>query len=236
MRPLPPEPAGYPTFARYAYPPNELGYCGPTDVAGPDLGGHAREFDGAWPYLVEIAEAAGIEDPLDEEVVRTYWIGGRLLDAVDPDRLLARLRTAFTGQVTGLLGELTAAPAVLAHHSFHVLVVYPWIRFLERDPATPLQILQECRIRWGTVASVDDEYAVVTSPPLTYEAGVIGLGAPVTQTVRWRKHGAALAPAPAPGGVIAAHWDWICATLSESECADLQAATRITIELVNAVR
>src|SRR5690349_23848161 len=132
MRPLPPEPAGYPTFARYAYPPNELGYCGPTDVAGPDLGGHAREFDGAWPYLAEIAEAAGIEDPLDEEVVHTYWIGGRLLDAVDPDRLLARLRAAFTGQVTGLLGELTAVPAVLAHHSFHVLVVYPWIRFLER--------------------------------------------------------------------------------------------------------
>ena len=41
--------------------------------------------------------------PLDDDVVRNYWVGGPLLDKVDPDELLTRLRSAFTGQVTGLL-------------------------------------------------------------------------------------------------------------------------------------
>ena len=35
-------------FDQYAYPPNELGYCGPTDSGGAfGLAAHAKEFDGA---------------------------------------------------------------------------------------------------------------------------------------------------------------------------------------------
>ena len=58
-------------FARYAYPPNALGYCGPQDhralleyaaagVVDRGLRELAQGFDGAWPYLRLIAEAAGI--------------------------------------------------------------------------------------------------------------------------------------------------------------------------------
>ena len=97
----------------------------------------------------------GSTDPLDDEVVRSYWVGGPLLDKVDSAELLSRLRKAFTGQVTGLLGDLPATAQALAHHSFHVFVVYPWVRFLDRDPTTPLRVMQDCRIRWGTVESVD---------------------------------------------------------------------------------
>ena len=98
-------------FARYAFPPNELGYCGPADTAPPELASHAKEFDGAWPYLRAIAEAAEIGDPLDEEVVRSYWVGGPQLDRVDPAVLLTELRTSFKGQVTGLLGDLALRKA-----------------------------------------------------------------------------------------------------------------------------
>ncbi len=76
-------------FACYAFPPNELGYCGPADTTQAELASHAKEFDGAWPYLQAIADAAGIADPLDDGVVRNYWVGGPLLDKVDPDELLA---------------------------------------------------------------------------------------------------------------------------------------------------
>ena len=120
-------------FARYAFPPNELGYCGPPTRLKPNSPRHAKEFDGAWPYLQAIAEAAGLSDPLDEDVVRNYWVGGPLLDKVDPAELLTRLRDAFTGQVTGMLDDITA-DNVLAHHSFHVFAVYPWVGFLDRDP------------------------------------------------------------------------------------------------------
>ena len=125
------ESRGHALFAQYAYPPNELGYCGPTDGGGTaELAKHAKEFDGAWPYLAAIADAVGSSDPLDEDVVRSYWVGGPSLHKVDPADLLARLRTAFKGQVTGLLDEVAVTTGVLAHHSFHVFVVYPWIRFL----------------------------------------------------------------------------------------------------------
>jgi Family of unknown function (DUF6390) len=82
--------SGASLFARYAFPPNELGYCGPGgaelllenagrggagDSADGEVARRARLFDGAWPYLEIIADAAGLPDPLDGRVVEAYWIG-----------------------------------------------------------------------------------------------------------------------------------------------------------------
>ncbi len=219
-------------FACYAFPPNELGYCGPADTTQAELASHAKEFDGAWPYLQAIADAAGIADPLDDSVVQNYWVGGPLLDKVDPDELLTRLRSAFTGQVTGMLDDLMPGNA-LAHHSFHVFVVYPWVRFLHREPATPVRVMQACRIRWGTVESVDDEHVVISSPPLTFDGETLGLGDARQERVRWRKDNTSLAPAPKHGDLVAAHWDWVCATLTESERTALADATDQVLDLVN---
>ena len=228
---------GQALFARYAYPPNELGYCGPAEGGGASgLGAHAKEFDGAWPYLAAIAEAAGASDPLDDEVVGSYWVGGPALAKVDPAGLLTWLRTSFKGQVAGLLDAVHAAPTVLAHHSFHVFVVYPWVRFLDRDSATALGVMQDCRIRWGTVQSVEGEHAVIASRPLTFDGGVLALGEPTSERVSWSKDGVSLAPAPAPGSIVSAHWDWVCGTLSDEEGAALESATQATLELVNTVR
>ena len=80
-------------FVRYAFAPNELGYCGPSDsqellgygangVVDRGLTAMARQFDGAWPYLELIAGAVGISDPLDHRVVEAYWVGNPLLDRV----------------------------------------------------------------------------------------------------------------------------------------------------------
>jgi hypothetical protein len=227
-------PPGHQLFAQYAYPPNELGYCGPASHDG-ELALHAREFDGAWPYLAAIADAAGDSDFLNEEVVRSYWLGGPLLDKVEPESLLARLREAFTGQVTGMLSDLPSATGVLAHHSFHVFVVYPWVKFLHRDSETALRVMQDCRIRWGTVESVDGEQAVVSSRPLTLDAGELTLGPPSAETLNWSKDGMYLTPAPLPGVTISAHWDWVCGTLTEDESAALSATTQTTLDLVNAM-
>jgi hypothetical protein len=236
-------PPGHALFARYAFPPNELGYCGPAD-AGVLLRGDnpsavataAREFDGTWPYLRAIADAAAIADPLDPEVMASYWIGGPLLDRLDPRRLLDTLCSAFTGQVTGLLAEIDQPAGVLAHHSFHVFVVYPWVRFLDRDAATALQVLQNCRIRWGTVESLEVDHLVMRSHPLAYDGGVLALEEPVADRVRWRKAGVSLIAAPRPGDTVAAHWDWICDVLTDTATAALAAATQRTLDLVNTVR
>jgi hypothetical protein len=234
--------AGYQQFARYAFPPNELGYCGPADADAllsggsvAELASRAREFDGAWPYLGAIADAADVTDPLDAEVVRNYWVGGRLLAAVDPDALLTRLRTSFTGQVTGMLDDLGPGEA-LAHHSFHVFVVYPWIRFLDRDAEKPVQVMQDCRVRWGTVESVRDDHVMIHSPPLVFANGRLLLGDPVAERVRWRKDGTSLAPPPVPGQTVSAHWDWVCGSLDDGESDALAMATQATLDIVNAAR
>ena len=208
--------AGQELFGRYAYPPNELGYCGPTDGGGASgLASHANEFDGAWPYLAAIADAVGASDPLDKDVVNSYWVGGPALHKVDPAQLLARLRGAFKGQVTGLLDEVPVAAEVMAHHSFHVFVVYPWVRFLRRDAATALRVMQDCRIRWGTVETVAGEHAVISSCPLQLDDGRLILGESQTETVKWKKGDLSLVPAPTPGTTVSAHWDWVCGTLNE---------------------
>jgi hypothetical protein len=234
---------GYATFARYAFPPNELGYCGPADASvllrGDDPTGvvaHAREFDGAWAYLQALAEEAGVGDPLDDEVVRNYWVGGDLLQRVNAADLLGRLRHAFSGQVTGLLSELSTPAGVLANHSFHVFVVYPWVRFLGGDPTTPVKVMQDCRIRWGTVDSVDESHAVVVSAPLVFDGDLLRLGEPAPETVRWSKDGTSLTPAPQIGDFVSAHWDWVCDTLSADERDALADATQTTLDLVNAAR
>jgi hypothetical protein len=228
---------GHALFAQYAYPPNELGYCGPADGGGASgLAAHAKEFDGAWPYLAAIADAVGTPDPLDEDVVNSYWVGGPSLSKVDPAGLLTRLRTSFKGQVTGLLDAVHAAPGVLAHHSFHVFVVYPWIRFLDRDSATALRIMQDCRIRWGTVEAVEGEYAVITSRPLRLEDGALALGEPRPERAQWKKGELSLAPVPAPGSIVSAHWHWVCASLTADESTALESATQATLELVNTIR
>jgi hypothetical protein len=230
-------------FASYAFPPNELGYCGPPDSSvllsgnGPAaIDRHAKGFDGAWPYLEEIAAATGCADPLDPMVVRTYWVGGPMLDQVDGARMVERLRAALPGQPTGLLNDLDKHADVLAHHSFHVFVVYPWVRFLAADPGNPLRILQSCRIRWGVVDAVDDEHVVMASRPLSFGGDALTLNDPAPERVRWSREGTALAPRPSPGQTVAAHWNWICGILDESERDALAAATQSTLDLVNRVR
>jgi hypothetical protein len=236
-------PTGHALFASYAFPPNELGYCGPADADvllraddPAQVAEHAKAFDGAWPYLRAIADAAGIADALDADVVRSYWIGGPLLNSVESDALLDRLRGAFAGQVTGVLHDLVGSAGVQAHHSFHVFVVYPWVRFLDREPDTALRVLQDCRIRWGTVESVDSEHVTMTSRPLTLVAGILGLGEPTAERVRWSKEGESLIATPSPGDTVSAHWDWVCSTLTAAERDALDAATRITLDLVNSAR
>ena len=237
-----PLPAGHALFARYAFPPNELGYCGPPDSEvllvrrdAAEVRHQAREFDGAWPYLSTIGAITG-SDPLDADVVRSYWIGGPLLRRVEPAALLSILRTAFQGQVTGILKDVEPSPAVLAHHSFHVFVVYPWVRFLDRDSATAIRVLQNCRVRWGTVTAVESEHVVIDSCPLIVDDGRLRLGSAQAERVRWCRDGASLIAAPGLGSLVAAHWDWACDTLSGSDRDALAAATTATLTMVNEIR
>jgi hypothetical protein len=85
-------------FARYAFMPNRLGYCGGDDnralydyvvasTADRGLAELLGRFSGAMPYLRLIARTTGIGDPFDPRVVEAYWIGNDLLMQVEARQL-----------------------------------------------------------------------------------------------------------------------------------------------------
>jgi len=218
-------------FARYAYPPNELGYCGPDGAATmlraeeyAEIARRARRFEGAWSYLEFIARAAGVADPLDEAVVEAYWVGNDLLDQVDPDALVCWLRDRFAGQDGGTWQ--TAGGRATAHHSFQVFEVYPWAAMLRRNQSpVALSVLDRCRIRTGVVVRVDAETATVRSRRLRWDGGALGAGPEVEEVVRWSRNGRSLIDEPVPGDRVSLHWDWICDIVSDQQAARLESLT-----------
>lgn len=244
---LPPSVEGAVMFSRYAYPPNELGYCGPDDhralleyshtgLADPGLTQLARGFAGAWPYLELIARSTGVGHPLDRRVVEAYWLGSSLLHSIDMttfgNSLLDRFRKR-AGSSWGYLAEAIPVGA-LPTHSFHVFGVYPWVGLLRGEKSEhPLHVLERCRIRWGRVLSVEGDQAVVLSRPLTWDGQRLALGEHRPETVTRGAGGLGLANDIEPGDWVAMHWGWICDRLSRRQLANLRRYTLLQLDVTN---
>lgn len=239
--------AGATLFARYAYPPNELGYCGPADsravleygaagVVDPGLAQLARGFSGAWPYLELLARATGIGDPLDRRVVEAYWVGNGLLERVDMTLFGNSLVERFHHRAGARWGYMAEAipEGVVPHHSFHVFGVYPWVGLLGADRGeTPLHVLQSCRIRWGQVVAVRGDEVDVLSRPLTWDGHAIGLGDARVETARGAVDGLALGTGYRPGDWVSLHWGWVCDRLSRRQLTNLRRFTLRQLDITN---
>jgi len=224
-------------FARFAFPPNRLGYCGPGD--GGDLAyytrGHedpglrdiATGFDGAYPYLRLLAGANHRIDPLDPEVVEAYWIGNELLDHVPTHDFGNSIDDRFRRRAGASWRQIEEGiPDGVAHHSFHVMHVMPWAGLL-RDGVVdePLRIIDRCRISWATVigdvepsAGAGESRVLVRRVPLVWSGSRLEFGDPVVEH--------ADSPIPVePGDVVAIHWDWICERLDTRQLTWLQRVT-----------
>lgn len=216
-------------FARFAYPPNELGYCGPAGAhemlvpgAVAEIERRARHFDGAWAYLEFLAGVLGDDDPLSTPVVEAYWIGSDLLDAVDPAGLVEHLGIVFEGQVGGTWRESSARAR--AHHSYQVFEVYPWAAMLLRGlpPGPAVSVLDRCRIRSGVVSEVDGEWVTVSCRLLRWDGTALVLSDPVDELARWSVDGHSLLDPPVVGDTVAMHWDWVCDVLTPDQADRIQ--------------
>ncbi|MGA7834696.1 MAG: DUF6390 family protein [Acidimicrobiales bacterium] len=235
-------------FARYAYPPNELGYCGPGEpsvlLEAASEGGHeallshlARQFEGAWPYLELIAGCNGVSDPLDRRVVEAYWIGNDLTRRVSPSILAASLDDRFSRRAGDRFTALAAAAwnGGVAQHNFHVFAVYPWLGLLRAGrTGAPLEVLDRCRVRWGRVEAVRGDLVSVTSQGLDLVGNRLTLGDERLEVARRGVEGIGFVGELVEGDVVALHWDWICDRLSAGALGRLRAATRDNLRAVNA--
>ena len=235
-------------FARYAFPPNSHGFCGPADsgglfeygVAGRDDGGlraMAQQFAGAWPYLQLIAGATGLTDPLDRRVVEAYWIGSPRLDEVGTSAVGNSMEDRFrfmTGARFSTLTEGVLAGGV-PHHSFAVFCIYPYTGLLTDRRKAPhaLTVLDRCRIRWGRVLAVQGDQVVVESRPLTWDGDRLQLGPIGTETVVQSVDGVGMVGTVAPGDWVSMHWEWICDRLTEAQVSRLRHYTERHLTIVN---
>jgi hypothetical protein len=246
-RPIRPAP-GPIRFARYAYGPNRLGYCGPEEVeelfeqatdGGEDaaLRVLAHQFEGAFPYLELIAQANGIPDPLDGGVVEAYWLGSPLLDRVRPSQLGFSLERRFRPRLRGDGWEWLAtkpSDGAVPVHAFHVLDVFPRLGLM-RTGATDraLEIMDSCRIRWGRVLERDADWLVVSAVPLEMVEGRLRLAAARVERIRGWIDGAGFVDDVRPGDVLSIHWDWACERLDRAQLAALRRWTEREIEIAN---
>jgi hypothetical protein len=246
-RPVEPAP-GPIRFARYAFGPNQLGYCGPDEAAelfeqataGREdavLRRLAGRFEGAYPYLELIARSNGIADPLDARVVEAYWLGSPLLARVRAADLGPSLERRFRSRLRGdswrWLATKPEAGAVPVH-AFHVLDVFPRLGLMrtgETDRA--LEVMDQCRIRWGRVLERDADWLVVSAVPLELFEGHLLLGAPRVERIRGWLEGSGFVGDVATGDVVSIHWDWACERLDAARLEALQAWTRFEVELAN---
>jgi len=255
-------PSGPVLFARYAFGPNRLGLCGPEDwrsllelgaaassaeADGPSktqaieidhgLRDLAAGFEGAYPYLELIAQAHGIEDPMDRRVVDAYWIGNALSDGVDPVLMTRSMDTRFRAQ---LLPEawkwLQGKPEAGARptHAFHVFDVFPRVGLMRGGAVTDaMGLMDACRIRWGRVLEVTGETLVVNTVPLELVDGKLALAEEKPGSVRRWLDGTGFVSDVAVGDVVSLHWDWACEVLSPARLDALQRRTVHQLSLAN---
>jgi len=226
-------------FARYAYAPNRLGYCGPPNPelllegTRASIETAARQFTGAWPYLQVLSRMTGIADPLDHRLVESYWLGGGVAARLDAQAFTEELLAVIgpqAGHYWAHLGPELAGEAA-PNHCFHVFGVYPWSRLLGKGgtpelDAQPLMVLDNCRISWGTVMSVDGDTARVRRQRLQWDGTALFLGELTTDT-------AALGIPVAEGDLVAVHWDRVCDQLTAAQARTLEQTTLRQLRVTN---
>ena len=247
MTPSPPSVDDGPEmFVRFGYPPNALGYCGPSDAtvvadlitsgtseAGAELRHLIEAFLGAWPYLELIAQRAKLS-PLDYSVVEAYWLGNPLIESVDPltwgNSLDERFRQRAGWDWENVVAALNDGG--VPNHAFHVFCVYPWVGLLHSGTSdAALEVLDQCRIRWGRVVDSSNGKVLVESRPLRWDGATLDLG-----DTRIESADAPIAPkvdAIHPGDDVAMHWNFVCQTLTGRQLRALQVNHDRHLALVN---
>jgi Family of unknown function (DUF6390) len=234
-------------FARFAFPPNSLGLCGPeTGLTLPErvrdgrLDGELRQiakgFEGAWPYLELIAAENDLRDPLDARVVEAYWLGNDLLGHVGTRAHHADLEARFRARARPTEWHWLEAKAdseARVHHSFHVLEVLPRIGLIRGGlPPDLLGVLERCLIRPGVVRRLDDGFLEVDVPPLDLVEGKLRLGSERPERLRFAP-GDAYGDDLAIGDLVALHWERVCGRLTPVQSARLRAVTERNIAIAN---
>lgn len=165
----------------YAFPPNRKGYCGISGYAkllkayrageadSDSLRRGLMRFSAHYAYLSLIARENGL-DPFDNEVVRAFWTGNRLLESVSPKAMRSFIRNGLLkGKSPSRAKRLCDGlpDGILPHHSFNVL----YVNFVSNSVPRTIRNFDSCCITSGKVLSVSGNTATLLRRAISYSRG-----------------------------------------------------------------
>lgn len=219
--------------ARYAFMPNQLGYCGGkthpelfqqtvNHVADSALRAILTQFHDLSAYIGLIAQHHDIADPFDYRVAEAYFIGNALTDGVEMRNLHQRLLPKKTTQLT---------PGAFPHHSFHVLNIC----LNEELPLTPEVVagLNQCLIQPGLIIRILDTHMEVECTDLSFANDRLQLTSTVKKIVVWQLDGQHVIADPQVGQTVAIHWGFVCDILTDEQTMQLRHYTNLALALAN---
>ncbi len=246
--------AGLIKFARYAFPPNVLQFCGPVETGSVFEGLKKNkntdkefrhlllQFSGAVPYLQLIAKSNGIEDIFDERVTEAYWLGNNLLKNIKVKDIYSHVEDRFKKNIKKrdwywLVGG--SIPEAKPFHGFHVFDVYRRAGLLRSGiRENILETMDKCRISWGRVESVDfkieikksafcGSVAMVRCAPLEFFEKKLRIR---EETV---KNFFVIDKSLKKGDDVSLHWDYVCDKITPRQKQNLIYWTNYHLNLAN---
>lgn len=236
--------------AKYAFKPNQLKYCGPsnertlfeyasTGTVDQGLIELLEGFETMYPYLRLIARANAIRDPFDKRVVEAYWIGNELLNKVemnelymgllDDHHLKKRLKIKYLNELLFKI-PLGAKP----HHSFHVLNIF--IRTGKNQIKHTLSSMEKCLISSGQVKRIErglrGEKLIVEKESVGYKNGSFLIKKEIKR-VDYKFKDQGLVDNIKAGDKVALHWDFVCDKLNSRQAKRLESWNRYHLKLAN---
>ncbi len=246
--------AGLIKFARYAFPPNVLQFCGPAETGfvfeglkknkntDKEFRHLLLQFSGAVPYLQLIAKSNGIEDIFDERVTEAYWLGNNLLKNVKVKDIYSHVEDRFKKNIKKkdwrwlVSGSI---PEAKPFHGFHVFDIYRRAGLLRSGiRENILETMDNCRISWGRVESVDfgteikkpmfyGGIAMINYSPLEFFEKKLRIG---KETV---KNFFVIDRSFQKGNEVSLHWDYVCDKISPRQKLNLVYWTNYHLNLAN---
>lgn len=228
-------------FIKYAYPPNKLRYCGPSDSGAIfDYFTHQKidrgllelltRFNGAYPNLAYIARANQIKNPFDIKVVRAYWIGNELLNNVSISDYYNYLREKFKGQwdkkMLDLLFGLSRPFGAKPHHSFHVMSLFAKKKVNKKI----LEHINNCLILPGKIAKIKPNSVTVEYRPIVTKNNSLILSKIQEKKLEYFNQEKLI-----KGNVVSFHWNWACDKINHSQLKNLNFWNQYHLNLVNQI-
>lgn len=217
--------------AKYSFTPNSLGYCGtPSFVSLLQSGDREktmeelRKFHPHYAYLSLIARENG-RQPFDDDVVRAFWIGNRLLENVCYDSLKRFvLEELLPGQERAVRLSESLPQGLVPHHSFNSL----YINFVTDKVEKTTRNFDSCCVLPGRVLSVEgnslllERDCIIEGPSMGKKKERVSLelnGTRFLDTVR-------------EGDIVSVHWGMAIELLSPEQAGSIVKYTKRNADII----